>query len=119
MCSGFQICETLKPKERCIRLRAYNEGRFDELYHEHIPAYKIGNEACIELMKALVVRFSGFSAEYIVRGYLNQRRGQPACANLFRFHTEYPEPGVIRHYCGGNVQTWSDLVIAPSRFRQL
>ena len=118
MYSGFQLCETLKPKERCIRLRAYNEGRFDDMYHEHIPVHRLGDVACIEMMKALVVRFSGVSAEYMVRNYLNTRRGRPLRADEFRFHIEYPEPGVIRRYCGTNVQTWTDRVIIRAKFRQ-
>jgi hypothetical protein len=118
MYSGYQLREILEPTERCVRLRAYKNGQYEDLYHEHIPVHRLGDDACVEMMKALVVRFSGFSSEYIVQNYKNKRGGQPRRANEFQFHTEYPEPGVIRHYCGTNVQTWSDRVISREKFRQ-
>jgi len=30
---------------------------------------------------------------------------------------EYPEPGVFRLNCGGNVHAWVDTVVSPTNFR--
>src|SRR6266705_1452265 len=111
MYTGFQLCGGLEPRMRCIRLRRYNSGQFEELHHEHVPAHRISEGNCIEMMKALVLRFSEAGPEQIVRANLNERGKEPRAANPFQIVVEYPEPGVLRKYCGTNVQAWSDAVI--------
>ena len=121
MYSGFEICAALVPEMKCIRLRKYNHGQGDpytEVFHEHVPRHRISEDASIELMKALVLRYEGFEAPYILRCYLNEGRGEPESCDPFRVTAEYPEPGVIRKYCGTNVQAWLDTVITPDDFRQ-
>lgn len=41
----------------------------------------------------------------------------PPAAPDRRIVTSYPEPGVIRFYCGSNTKAWSDQVIAKPKFR--
>jgi hypothetical protein len=72
----------------------------------------------MEMMKALVLRYEEVEAPCILRCYLNNHGREPAACNPFQVHVEYPEPGVIRKYCGTNVQAWLDTVIAPGQFRQ-
>jgi hypothetical protein len=52
--------------------------------------------------------YSGAEAPSIVRSYLNDRGHEPPCDTRLRITVEYPEPGVIRKYCGGDVQAWID-----------
>ena len=117
MYSAVQLCNDLKPKQRCFRLQKYNEGAFDEIFHEHIPRHRISAANARELMKALVLRYEEAHAEHILRSYLNSRGQSPAASNPFQIVVEYPEPGVIRTYCGTNVKAWMDEVIVPGDFR--
>jgi hypothetical protein len=106
---------------KCIRLRKYNHGQGDpysELFHEHFPGHRISEDASIEMMKALVLRYEEVEASYILRCHLNKRGHEPeSCADSLRITVEYPERGVIRKYCGTNIQAWLDTVIVPEKFR--
>ena len=109
--SGFRLCHDLKPGQRCIRLRKYNSGSgppFTELHHEHIPRHRISEDGAVELLRALVLVYSRAEAPGIVRSYLNDRGSDPPRDNRLQITVEYPEPGVTRKYCGGNVQAWID-----------
>jgi hypothetical protein len=106
---------------KCIRLRKYNHGHgglFTDLFHEHFPAHRISDDASTEMMKALVLHYEGFDAARILRCYLNKRGHKPESCDPFQIRTEYPEPGVLRRYCGGDIQAWVDTVLAPSQFRR-
>ena len=105
----------------CIYLRKYNHGHGDpytELYHAHFPKHRLSEDASLELMRALVVRYEGFEAPYIVRCYLNDRGREPEASGVLRITIEYPEPGVVRRYCGTDVQAWIDTVVDPDKFRR-
>jgi hypothetical protein len=117
MYTASLLCPDLKPKTKCIRLRKYERGSFVDLYHGHVPQHRLSQDGAIELLKSLVIRFSEFEADYIMRCYVNSRGSEPGAANPFRFQTEYPEPGVIRYSCGTNVQALCDVVIAAEQFR--
>ena len=117
MYSGFQLCHDLQPKQRCFRLREYNQGTFDDVFHEHIPAHRISKDNAIQMMKSLVLRYENAHAERILRSYLNSRGRNPAACDPFQIGVEYPEPGVMRTYCGTNVQAWMDEVLVPGDFR--
>jgi hypothetical protein len=120
--TGFQPCPTLLPKMKCIRLRRYNHGQgdpFTELFHEHFPGYRMSEDASTEMMKALVLRYEEVEAPHILRCYLNKRGHDPkSSSDLFTITVEYPEPGVMRKYCGTDIQAWIDTVIDPKGFRQ-
>lgn len=119
MYSGFQLCPDIDPKQKCFRLRRYNEGLFDEIFHEHVPNHRITIDSAIEMLKALVLRHEEFSASHILRCYLNSRRGSPEALRILRIDVEYPEPGVIRRYCcSNNFNAWMDEVIIPAKFRK-
>ncbi|SRR5712692_290184 len=118
MYSHFLLCKDIEPKQKCFRLRRYNQGVFDDVFHEHVPEHRISLDRGIEMMKALVLRHGEFAAPYILRCYLNSRGRDPE-AYHFQINIDYPEPGVIRRYCGSyNVQAWMDEVIVPGKFRQ-
>ena len=55
--------------------------------------------------------------EHIISCYLNKRGKSPAAADDLQIVKSYPEPGVIRFYCGGNTKVWVDQVISKSEFR--
>jgi hypothetical protein len=121
MYSGFQICGALKPKVKCIRLRKYNAGQgnpYTELFHEHVPEHRISEDNAVEMMKAMVLRYQKAPASYIMCCYLNNRGKEPASCNPFQIVVDYPEPGVVRKYCGTDFQAWVDTVIAPRQFRR-
>jgi hypothetical protein len=97
---------------KCIRLRKYNHGEgdlFAELFHEHFPAHRIGHDAQIEMMKALVLRYEEEEASYILRCYLNKRGHDPEPYDPFRFQVDLKD-GVMRMFCGGtsgtDIQAW-------------
>lgn len=115
--AGSHICQSLLVKQRCIRLRRYHDGAFSELYHEHIPKHRLSDDSLGWMMLALVRRFEEASAEVIVRSCLNSRKGAPYTQRIV-FVVEYPEPGVIRHNCGGDVFGWVDTVIDQRTFRR-
>lgn len=119
---GVQLCPTLQPKLMCIRIRRYNVGHgeaFTELFHEHVPEHRANEDSTAELLRALVVAHAKMSASEIVRCYLNKRGHRPEPSNLLGIHVEYPEPGVIRRCCGGDVLGWIDKVCTPARFRKV
>jgi hypothetical protein len=120
MHENYKLCPDLKPRECCLVLEQYCNGEFKREYHRHFPRYRVSQESMIEMLKAFVVRFYGFSGygpNHIVASYLNSRGREPP-ASSFQFHVTYPEPGVIRRYCGTNTKAWVDEVITPSKFRQ-
>lgn len=119
MYSGFQLCPDLKLKEKCFRLRRYNEGVFDDLFHEHVPRHRISLDDAIDMMKALVVRYNAYEAPYILRSYLNNRGYNPEAVKTLQIVVEYPERGVMRRYCSSShVQAWMDEIIVPQQFRK-
>lgn len=113
--SGFQLCPGLKSGYRCIRLRKYNSGKgpaFTELFHEHIRKHRLSKDAATALLNVLVLVYPGAEALGIVRSYLNDRGREPPCDTRLRIAVEYPEPGVVRKLCGGDVQAWIDTVVS-------
>jgi hypothetical protein len=119
MYENYKLCDELKPREICVVVEQYEQGKFIRQYHEHVPAFRLSNDARINLLRALVLRFSGFSAETIVRCHLNTRGKQPpADEGHLRSAVSRPERGVLRSYCGTDTIAWSDQVIQPSDFRR-
>jgi hypothetical protein len=117
------ICPDLAPKVRCIKVRKYNHSQGDfysELFHEHIPERRINNDAAPELLKALVLKFEGnLEAGHILQHYLNNLGKNPeSYAYRIPFRVVYPELGVMRKCCGGDVEAWIDTVVLPDQFRQ-
>jgi hypothetical protein len=120
MYEGFKICDELRPSEVCLVVEQYKDGTFKRCFHQHIRKSKLSNDARINLLKALVVRFfggSGMGAEQIVNLYVGSRGKSRSATNL-RIVTSYPEPGVLRTYCGSNTVAWTDQVIVPNKFRR-
>jgi hypothetical protein len=121
MYENYKLCSDLKPRECCLVLEQYHQGNFTREYHRHFPRYRISAPAMIEMLKAFVVRFDGFSGfgpDLIVDAYLNSRGKDPRDLGVFQIRVTYPEPGVIRRYCGTNTCAWVDEVILPAQFRR-
>lgn len=118
MFPGFQICTDLKPKEKCFRLREYDEGKFNDIFHEHIPKHRISEDNASLFIKAIVMKHSPFGDSEILRTYINSRGKEPSSIKLGQGHVDYPEPGVLRRYFdAGNMHAWYDEVIDKSCFR--
>lgn len=116
--SGFQICDDLKPNQKCFRIRLYKEGEYEDLFHEHIPKHRISGDSAINFMRTLVAKYSEWNDSTILSTYLNNRRGKPTANRSIQMPIEYPEPGVMRRYCcSGDVDVWMDEVIEPDIFR--
>ena len=115
--SNFQLCRTLTPKEKCIRLRQYEEGRVIEFFHKHVLAHKLAEKVYTELLRTLVLRYEEAHAERIVDAYLTRRGRAAKLSYPLRIVVEYPERGVVRWYCGGNVYGWIDAVVNSETFR--
>jgi hypothetical protein len=118
MYEGYKLCPDLKPREYCLVVQQYKQGAYSTLFHTHIPKHRISHDRRCGLMKALVARYEPLWFERIVAGYVNSRPGKPAHENHFPMHTSYPEPGVLRFYCGSNTVAWLDDVITPWEFRK-
>ena len=70
----------------------------------------------------LVLRYEKASAERIVDVNLTKRRRAAngrftSVSGGLQIVVEYPEPGVMRCYCGGDVCVWIDAVVNPGDFR--
>ncbi|MDA3897157.1 MAG: hypothetical protein PF482_13535 [Desulfobacteraceae bacterium] len=116
--TDYKICDALKTNEKCFRLHEYNKGNFNELFHEHVPKYRISTNNANEFMKTLVVHHSSYGDPEILSTYLNNRGKNPSFLQLGLWITEYPEPGVLRRFfSSGNLTAWYDEVITPSQFR--
>jgi hypothetical protein len=115
---AHKLCPDLKPKEICLVMEQYSEGKFNRLYHEHVPAHRLSDERRGYLLMSLVCRCAQMHPETIVRSYLNKRGSKPSADSSLKMDVIYPERGVLRTYCGGNVKAWSDQVVNPSLFRR-
>lgn len=116
MYEGFELCPNLEAKHICIVVREYNAGEFVRRFHQHIPAHRISEEALGQLLKVLVLKFQNNEPLTIVRSFLNKRGREPSVYRLM-WNAAYPEPGVLRKYCGTDTCAWADQVILPSNFR--
>jgi hypothetical protein len=117
MYDGYKLCETLKPKEYCIIVEQYKGGLFEQKFHEHIGAHRLSEESLQYLLPALVMKFEEMLAMTIFRSHLN-RCGKNPPRQDFTWRVNYPEPGVLRKYCGTNTLAWADLVIRADQFRK-
>jgi hypothetical protein len=116
---NYKLCDELKPREICLVVERYDQGKFTRKFHEHVPRFRLSSDARANLLRALVIRVSSLGAETIVRCHLNARgKTPPADEGNLRFVVTYPERGVLRTYCGTNTKAWFDQVIQPSEFRR-
>jgi hypothetical protein len=114
---NFKLCPDLKAKEICLVAEQYSEGIFTRVYHQHVPRHRLSEGARHNLLRTLVVKLAGMHPDHIVSCFLNNRGKKPSAERLVGA-VSYPEPGVIRHYVGGNTKAWSDMVISASKFRK-
>jgi len=119
MYEKYKICPNLNCKEKCFRVQKREKGNtVVELFHEHVPSYRISSASETEVLKALIGQFSGWNGLFILHSRLNNRRGSPSRYPNFISHETYPEAGVLRHYISsGEVTAWSDSVISRENFR--
>jgi hypothetical protein len=120
MYEPYKLCCELKPSDWCFVIEQYVEGNFERQFHQHVPRSRLSVPVAMNLLQALVVRFdgrTGMGADQIVSAYLNKRGRTPSASVALRIITSYPEPGVIRRYCGANTKAWADQVIAKWDFR--
>ncbi|WP_146171163.1 hypothetical protein [Saccharospirillum sp. MSK14-1] len=116
--SGYKVCHEFKANIKCFRLHEYNDGDFNELFHEHIPKHRINSGNAAEFMRALVIRHSALGDPEILRTYLNKRGQNPSAIDFGKAVIEYPQPGLIRKYfTSGGITAWYDEVISKSAFR--
>jgi hypothetical protein len=119
MYENYKPCDELKSREICFVVEQYDQGKFIRQFHEHVRESRLSNDSRINLLRALVIKFSAISAETIVRCHLNARGKHPAADDVsLRVFVTDPERGVQRSYCGTNTKAWSDQVIQPNEFRQ-
>jgi hypothetical protein len=98
----------------------YRDGGYERRFHKHVPRERLADAARLDLLRALVARFSagtGSSAEQIVGSYLNGNGESIQASNQLTVVTSHPEPGVVRCYCGSATVAWSDHVFARKQFR--
>jgi hypothetical protein len=118
MHSGVSLCPDLQSKAKCFKVRRYHQGVFVDEFHEHVPRHRINAEETKEAIRALVIRFAMPSGSAILQALLNRRRNRPAASGLLNVLIDYPEPGVVRKACGGDVIAWVDEVVNEREFRQ-
>jgi hypothetical protein len=114
---GYKLCQGLCPKEYCIVVEQYRAGVFERKFHEHVPKHRLSEEALRYLLPALVMKFEEATPMTIFRGFLNDR-GKTPPREAFRWHVNYPEPGVLRKYCGTDTCAWADCVVLADKFRK-
>ena len=115
----FKLCPDLQPSDICLVVEQYRDGGFERRFHRHVPRERLADTARLDLLRALVARFSvrtGPSAEQIVGLYLNMNERVPP-PNDLTIVTSHSEPGVVRCYCGSATVAWSDHVFARKQFR--
>ena len=115
---NFKPCETLTPSEKCVRLQAYSKGRVEERFHRHVPAHRLAAKRIAGMLTTLVARYENAPADRIVSAHLTRRGRAARLAYPYDITVEYPEPGVFRQYCGGDILAWVDSVSDPQRFRR-
>lgn len=113
----YRLCETLKPKEYCIVVEQYKEGLFEQKFHEHVAAHRLSEESLQYLLPALVMKFEEMLPMTIFRSHLSDRGKNPP-RQTFMWHVNYPEPGVLRKYCGTDTCAWADRVVSADKFRK-
>lgn len=114
---NFELCPDLIPGQVCFRTKIYQGGIYSDLFHDHIPAYRISQDGALEVLRSLIASYSNWSGGYILQSTLNKRGNDPACYPGFVHHTSYPCPGVMRRYTSsGNTIAWFDKVISTSAF---
>jgi hypothetical protein len=116
MYENHKLCLDLKPKEICLVVEQYREGKIERKFHMHVPKHRLSEDSLAYLLKALVLKFENNEPLTIVRSFLNTRGRNPTAHN-FNFHTTYPEPGVLGKYCGGDTSAWADQVVLASSLR--
>ena len=116
MYENYKLCDRLTPGELCFVVEQYAGGNMVQKFHEHVPWYRLGRERSFNLLRTFVFHFSGADPREMLTGSLNGRAKSPT-ATPPPWHTCYPEPGVLRNYCGANTKAWLDQVIAPDKFR--
>jgi hypothetical protein len=117
MYENHKLCPELKPKEICLVVEQYHEGKIERKYHLHVPKHRLSETSLQYLLQTLVLKFENNEPLTIVRSFLNDRGKNPSAHN-FNWHVTYPEPGVLRKYCGGDTSAWADQVVLPSSFRK-
>lgn len=118
MYSNYKICDALQPKEKCFRVQELKDGHYCEVFHEHIPSYRMSTDSAVNALNALTIHYSRLAPSTVLRSYLNKRGKEPAAAPLITIVTEYPEPGVLRRYSSAHsVNAWLDEVVSGEKFR--
>jgi hypothetical protein len=117
MYENHKLCEKLKPKEICLVVEQYKQGIIERQYHEHVPKHRLSESALQHLLMALALKFENNEPRTIVRSHLNERGREPSAHKLM-WHVTYPEPGVLRKYCGTDTCAWADQVVSADRFRK-
>ena len=119
MYSGFKLCAELKVNEKCFRVQRYNDGKFEETFHEHVPSHRLTLESELEVLRGLVDQCASWPPTYVLHSRLNKRHGGPSQYPGFTSHVEYPEPGVLRRYfSSGPATAWCDEIISKASFRR-
>jgi hypothetical protein len=116
----FKLCPDLQVSDVCLVVEQYRDGGYERRFHKHVPRDRLADAARLDLLRALVARFSartGSSAEQIVTSHLNANGEHVPPLNNLTIVTSHPEPGVVRCYCGSATVAWSDHVFARKQFR--
>ena len=113
------LCSELDACSLCFVARKYIDGKFEDVFHEHVPQHRISQSSVNEALLSLALYFGSYEARSIINSRLNRRRGGPSQYPQFSHHVDYPEPGVKRHYMSSStVIVWQDSVIIPQKFRK-
>lgn len=119
MDSGKNLCPDLRAGDKCFRVQRYNEGKFDQLFHEHVPSHRLSLESELEVLRGLAGYYAGWEGTFILHSRLNSRPGGPSRYPVLMHHVSYPEGGVIRRtVSAGSASAWSDAVLSRENFRQ-
>ena len=90
---NFQLCKTLTPSEKCVRLQVYSEGRVEQRFHRHVPTHRLADKRVAAMLTTLVARYEEAPADRIVSAHLTRRGRAANLAYPYDITVKYPEPG--------------------------
>jgi hypothetical protein len=104
--TNHMVCDTLERKQRCFRCWQYRDGKVDEVFHQHLPKYRMSHEAALEALRAMIAINGGWSLAFALHSRMNDRGNEPQAYPGFRGAVE---SATIRHIMSsGNDWAWFD-----------
>ena len=77
MYENHKLCPELQPKEICLVVEQYHQGRIERKYHLHLPRHRLSETSIQYLLPSLVMKFENNEPLTIVRSFLIEESTRP------------------------------------------